>query len=331
MVDPVELRELAEGVARRAGALLGGALGLVRAEVATKSTLTDMVTEMDRASEALIVEGLLGARPDDGMLGEEGTDVAGTSGVRWIVDPLDGTTNYLYELPGFTVSIAAELDGAVVAGVATKWSPTDRGTEMGRGSEALIVEGLLGGRPDDGMLGEEGTGVAGTSGVRWIVDPLDGTTNYLYELPGFNGSIAAELDGAVVAGVVLDVVRNELFAATLGGGATRDGEPISTSSADQLAAPLIATGFSYEADRRGARAEAAVNVLPEVRDIRRFGAAAVDLCSVACGRVDGYYERGLAPWDLAAGGLIASEAGAVRSEEHTSELQSLMRISYAVC
>src|SRR3546814_4876035 len=108
MVDPVELRELAEGVARRAGALLGGALGLVRAEVATKSTLTDMVTEMDRASEALIVEGLLGARPDDGMLGEEGTDVAGTSGVRWIVDPLDGTTNYLYELPGFNGPIRSE-------------------------------------------------------------------------------------------------------------------------------------------------------------------------------------------------------------------------------
>src|SRR3546814_12116197 len=116
MVDPVELRELAEGVARRAGALLGGALGLVRAEVATKSTLTDMVTEMDRASEALIVEGLLGARPDDGMLGEEGTDVAGTSGVRWIVDTPDGTTHYLYALAGFTVSIAAELERRGVGG-----------------------------------------------------------------------------------------------------------------------------------------------------------------------------------------------------------------------
>src|SRR3546814_3262785 len=147
-------------------------------------------------------------------------------------------------------------------------------TGSDRASEALIVEGLLGARPDDGMLGEEGTDVAGTSGVRWIVDPLDGTTNYLYELPGFNVSIAAELDGAVVAGVVLDVVRNELFAATLGGGATRDGEPISTSSADQLAAPLIATGFSYEADRRGARAEAAVPVLPR-SEARRVGKGCV--------------------------------------------------------
>src|SRR3546814_16277185 len=117
MVDPVELRELAEGVARRAGALLGGALGLVRAEVATKSTLTDMVTELDRAREALIVEGLLGARPDDGMLGEEGTDVAGTSGDRWIVDPLDGTTNHLSEMPGLHMYFAPELAGGAGDGV----------------------------------------------------------------------------------------------------------------------------------------------------------------------------------------------------------------------
>src|SRR3546814_1237414 len=110
----------------------------------------------------------------------------------------------------------------------------------------------------------------------WSSDVCSSDLNYLYELPGFNVSIAAELDGAVVAGVVLDVVRNELFAATLGGGATRDGEPISTSDADQLAASLIATGFSYEADRRRAQAEVLVNVLPEVRDIRRFGAAAVE-------------------------------------------------------
>src|SRR3546814_8577483 len=117
----------------------------------------------------------------------------------------------------------------------------------------------------------------------WSSDVCSSDLNYLYELPGFNVSIAAELDGAVVAGVVLDVVRNELFAATLGGGATRDGEPISTSDSDQLAASLIATGFSYEADRRRAQAEVLVNVLPEVRDIRRFGAAAAALCSVACG------------------------------------------------
>jgi len=230
VVDARELQALAEDVARRAGALLEGAMGLVRAEVGTKSSLTDMVTEMDRASEA------------------------------------------------------------------------------------LIVEGLLGPRPDDGLLGEEGTAVVGSSGVRWIVDPLDGTTNYLYSLPGFNVSIAAEVDGQVVVGVVLDVLRAELFSATLGGGATRDGTAIRPAEVDDLASALIATGFSYDAARRRKQATVLVDVLPAVRDIRRFGAAAVDLCSVACGRVDGYYERGLAPWDLAAGGLIAAEAGAVVSD-----------------
>ena len=227
MVDPVELRTLAESAARAAGALLLSGLDEVRTDVQTKSTGTDMVSEMDRAAEACIVEWLLGARPDDGIVGEEGTDLSGSSGVVWVVDPLDGTTNYLYGLSGFGVSIAAAVDGVVVAGV------------------------------------------------------------------------------------VLDVVRGEMFAATLGGGATRDDRPIRASTATRLATALIATGFSYEAERRARQAAVLLQVLPQVRDIRRFGAAAVDLCSVACGRVDGYYERGLAAWDLAAGGLIAAEAGAV--------------------
>src|SRR5690606_7730237 len=121
----------------------------------------------------------------------------------------------------------------------------------------------------------------------------------------------AEQDGEVVAGVVFDVVRGEVFAATRGGGATRNDVPIQTSGAPELATALLATGFSYEASRRAQQAAVLAVVIPQVRDIRRFGAAAVDLCSVACGRFDGYYERGLAPWDLAAGGLIATEAGAV--------------------
>jgi myo-inositol-1(or 4)-monophosphatase len=225
--DAVELRLLAEAVAREAGALLHDGLDAVRLDVGTKSSLTDMVTEMDRAAEALIVERLLGIRPDDGMLGEEGTDEPGTSGIRWVVDPLDGTTNYLYGLPGFNVSIAAEHDGVAVAGV------------------------------------------------------------------------------------VFDVVRGELFSATLGGGATRDGSAIHASDAAALPAALIGTGFSYDSDRRRKQAAVLVEVLPHVRDIRRSGAAAIDLCSVACGRLDGFYEKGLAPWDLAAGGLIAAEAGAV--------------------
>jgi myo-inositol-1(or 4)-monophosphatase len=195
--------------------------------------------------------------------------------------------------------------------VGTKSTGTDMVTEMDRAAEAHIVQRLLTARPDDGVLGEEGTDRAGTSGVRWVVDPLDGTTNYLYGLPGFNVSIGAEVDGEAVAGAVFDVIRGELFSATLGGGATRDGAPIRHSAADDLALALVATGFSYDSERRRRQAQVLVEVLPRVRDVRRFGAAAVDLCSVACGRVDAYYEKGLAPWDLAAGGLIASEAGAV--------------------
>jgi myo-inositol-1(or 4)-monophosphatase len=201
--------------------------------------------------------------------------------------------------------------GRVRAEVSTKSTGTDMVTEMDRASEVLITGGLLGPRPHDGILGEEGIDIAGTSGVRWVVDPLDGTTNYLYGFPGFNVSIAAEVDGKVAVGVVYDVVRAELFSAVRGGGATREGHPIEPSGATELPHALVGTGFSYEPDRRRRQARVLVDVLPHVRDIRRQGAAALDLCSVACGRLDAYYERGLAPWDLAAGGLIATEAGAV--------------------
>lgn len=197
------------------------------------------------------------------------------------------------------------------ASVETKSTGTDVVTEMDRASEALITDRLLRARPHDGILGEEGADEPGTSGVRWIVDPLDGTTNYLYGFPGFNVSIGAEVAGQSVVGVVYDVIRDELFGAVRGGGATLDGQPIHTSSATDLGQALVGTGFSYEAERRRRQAEVLVTVLPRIRDIRRQGAAALDLCSVACGRLDAYYERGLAPWDLAAGGLIASEAGAV--------------------
>jgi len=196
------------------------------------------------------------------------------------------------------------------AEVSTKSSGTDMVTEIDRASEVLITERLLGGRPDDAILGEEGVDIAGTSGVRWVVDPLDGTTNYLYGFPGFNVSIAAEIDEQAMVGVVYDVVRDELFSAVRRRGATRDGEPIRPTTAADLAHALVGTGFSYDPERRGEQARVLVDLLPRVRDVRRQGAAAVDLCSVACGRLDAYYERGLAPWDLAAGGLIATEAGA---------------------
>ena len=204
------------------------------------------------------------------------------------------------------------LDGTARARteVGTKSTGTDMVTEMDRAAEALITDELLDARPDDGVLGEEGADHTGTSGVRWVVDPLDGTTNYLYGFPGFNVSIGAEVDGVALVGAVFDVVRQELFSAALGLGATRDAEPIRASDATDLAHALVGTGFSYEPERRRLQAQVLVEVLPRVRDIRRQGAAALDLCSVACGRLDAYYERGLAPWDLAAGGLIATEAGA---------------------
>jgi myo-inositol-1(or 4)-monophosphatase len=198
--------------------------------------------------------------------------------------------------------------------VSTKSTGTDMVTEMDRASEAMLAGILLGARPDDGILGEEGADQAGRSGIRWVVDPLDGTTNYLYGFPGFNVSIAAELHGETVVGVVLDVVRQELFTAVRGGGAQLDGRTICTTGATVLGQALVGTGFAYDPERRRRQAQVLVEVLPEIRDVRRQGAAALDLCSVACGRLDAYYELGLAPWDLAAGGLIAAEAGADVSE-----------------
>lgn len=195
--------------------------------------------------------------------------------------------------------------------VDTKTTGTDMVTEMDRASERLIVDRILTARPDDGILGEEGTDRAGSSGVRWIVDPIDGTTNYLYGHPGFSVSIAVEVDGVIEVGVVHDPLHNEVFTASRGAGAHRNGRPISVSTETRLAHSLVATGFSYEPERRRRQATVLAELLPQVRDIRRMGAASVDLCSVACGRVDAYYERGLQPWDHAAGALIAREAGAL--------------------
>ena len=200
--------------------------------------------------------------------------------------------------------------GRIRSEVGTKSSDTDMVTEIDRASERLIVDGIKRARPDDGVLGEEGTATDGTSGVRWIVDPVDGTTNYLYGHPGFAVSIAAEVDGEVAVAVVADPLHRDEFTAIKGRGAARNGVAIATSEPADLATSLIATGFSYETERRRRQAEVLNQVLPNVRDIRRVGAASIDLCWVACGRVDGYYEKGLQPWDLAGGGLVAREAGA---------------------
>ena len=196
----------------------------------------------------------------------------------------------------------------------TKSSPTDVVTEMDQAAEKLIIERIRASRPADAFLGEEGGAAEGASGVRWIIDPIDGTVNYLYGLPDWSVSIAAEVDGEVVAGVVAVPTRGELYTAARGEGAYlvhRDGttEKLRCNSGVPLERALVATGFGYFAQRRARQAEVLLGVLPRVRDIRRGGSAAVDLCSVATGRVDGYFERGPQEWDIAAGGLIVREAG----------------------
>ncbi|MEV7084374.1 inositol monophosphatase family protein [Streptomyces sp. NPDC093085] len=197
-----------------------------------------------------------------------------------------------------------------LAVAATKSSPVDVVTEMDIAAEKLITGFLAEARPDDGFLGEEGASTVGTSGVRWVVDPLDGTVNYLYGLPTWAVSIAAEYAGETLAGVVEAPMRRETFHAVRGGGAFLGGRPLSCRPDAPLERALVSTGFNYVTAVRTRQAEIAQRLIPRLRDIRRSGSAAIDLCDVAAGRLDGYYERGLHPWDLAAGDLIAREAGA---------------------
>lgn len=191
----------------------------------------------------------------------------------------------------------------------SKSTATDLVTEFDRASERRIVDGILAVRPSDGIVGEEGTGVVGTSGVDWVIDPIDGTTNFVYGLPGYAVSVAAAVDGAARVGAVYLPATDELFTASAGAGARRNGRPIRCSSSADLATALVATGFAYDAGRRAVQAARAALILPAVRDIRRLGAAAADLCHLAAGRLDAYFEQGLGPWDYAAGALIASESG----------------------
>jgi myo-inositol-1(or 4)-monophosphatase len=196
------------------------------------------------------------------------------------------------------------------SGVSAKSSRTDMVSDADRDAEALIRDLLAAERPDDGLLGEEGAQADGASGRRWVVDPLDGTTNYLYRFPAWVVSVALEDAEGALVGVVHDPLHRETFTAARGGGAQRNGREIAVSGVETLDSALIGTGFGYAAERRASQAAVVAELLPRVRDIRRAGAAALDLCMVACGRLDGYYERGLNAWDWAAGSLIAAEAGA---------------------
>ena len=197
----------------------------------------------------------------------------------------------------------------------TKSSPTDVVTEIDQGTEALIRDRIAAARPDDGFVGEESEATTGSSGVVWIVDPIDGTVNFVYGLPGYAVSIAAAVDDVVRVGCVINVVSGEEFSAVLGAGAVRrDGidqpdEPLAAQAPPGLSHALVGTGFNYVLEVRRSQAAAVAKLLEHVRDIRRNGSAAIDLCSVAAGRLDAYVEQGLKPWDLAAGGLIARESG----------------------
>jgi myo-inositol-1(or 4)-monophosphatase len=272
----LELRSVAISAAREAGDLLADRAGPVEV-AATKSSPTDVVTEMDRRSEELIRSRILAARPADAILGEEGGLIGNTGNapVLWVIDPLDGTVNYLYGLHDWAVSIAAEVEWA------------------------------------DGVDGREVGGVEGG------------------EVGGVEGG---EVGRKIVAGAVYVPMRGELFCAVRGHGAwlqagEDDWHPLRCGPGVQLDQALVGTGFGYRKERRKVQGEVVAAMLPRVRDIRRIGVASVDLCAVAAGRLDGFYERGLNYWDWAAGALVATEAGAVVGGLNGEPVSSSMAVA----
>ncbi|WP_022889347.1 inositol monophosphatase family protein [Agromyces italicus] len=261
-VDLVQLLALARDIAVQA-AEFAAAARLAGVEVAaTKSTPTDIVTATDRDTEALIRERILAARPDDGILGEEDTARVGTSGLTWVVDPIDGTVNFLYGLPSWAVSIA-------------------------------VVEG-----PAEPSSWHALVGVV-----------VNGSTGEVFEASAGGG---ARVSGGVVGGM-LPRAASAASAGSVGSAASAESAPqaLQVNTGVPLARALVGTGFGYSAERRREQAEVLLAVLPQVRDVRRNGSAALEMSALAAGRLDAFYERGLAPWDHAAGALIAREAGAV--------------------
>jgi myo-inositol-1(or 4)-monophosphatase len=218
-----------------------------------------------------------------------------------------------------TIAMEAALAGAGVVRVAarelgtirTKSTPTDPVTSLDIAAEDAIRRVLARRTPDASVLGEETGSVSGSSGVGWVIDPIDGTVNLTYDLPVMSVSVAATFGGETVAGAVVDVLRGDVFSAARAAGARLDGRPIAASLATSLSASLIGTGFSYTSAGRAQEAAYLQRVLPAARDIRCFGSAALNLCWVGCGRLDGFYQREMQYWDYAAGELIAAEGGAV--------------------
>ncbi|MDH6284176.1 inositol monophosphatase family protein [Prescottella agglutinans] len=211
--------------------------------------------------------------------------------------------------------MGAELHATDGGSVQAKSTPTDPVTIVDTEAEHLIRARLAELRPHDAILGEEGGGEVGVEGTRWVVDPIDGTVNFLYGIPAYSVSVAAQIDGVSVAGAVVDVAGGVTYSAVAGGGATftdvaGGSGVLSCNPVSDASFTLLATGFGYSAQRRSAQGRIIGELLPHVRDIRRVGSAALDLCMVASGRVDAHFEHGLNPWDWAAGALIATEAGA---------------------
>jgi len=239
------------------------------------------------------------------------SSVCPAAGGPWTDAPI-----HLRELLALATDLARDAGQVHVEGLRsalrleTKSSPTDPVSQVDREAERLIVERLSELRPDDAVLGEEGALGQGTSGVRWVIDPLDGTTNYIYGYPAYAVSIAVEIDGQPQVGVVFDSSAGRLYRAISGFGAVCDDRPIHVREQPDLATALVATGFSYEAAQRARQGAVVAQVLGRVRDIRRGGTAALDLCHVAAGHVDAYWELDLSPWDYAAGSVIARAAGA---------------------
>lgn len=222
------------------------------------------------------------------------------------------------ELLALAETIAREVGDHLVQSLAgpgptitAKSTATDLVTDLDRWAEAHITDRIQRVRPADTIIGEEGASVAGTSGITWCIDPIDGTVNFVHGLAGFCVSIAASDEDGPLLGVVHSPLHRNLFSAIRGRGARLDDEPIRCSTPPSLARSVIGTGFGYAPERRRRQAEVLTRVIGEIADIRRIGAAALDLCLVACGRLDGYWEIGLNPWDHAAGALIAHEAGAI--------------------
>jgi fructose-1,6-bisphosphatase/inositol monophosphatase family enzyme len=207
------------------------------------------------------------------------------------------------------MAFAGRKSGIVTA--TTKSSPTDMVTQYDKASEDMITAGLRELRPDDGIVGEEGASREGTSGITWHIDPIDGTSNFYFDIPMWAVSIGAVDDNGPIAGAVYAPALRDMFTAARGEGATLNGDRISVRENTVLSDALVCTGFSYHVSQREAHARRVATMVGQIRDIRRFGAAAIDLCFVACGRLDAYFEEHLNSWDLIAGQVIATEAGAL--------------------